>query len=305
MNRILIALTLLLLTMSCRQETFTFIENEDGLALSEGGKPVFFYRKKPKSKTGEYVCNNYIHPLFDLKGDTLTEEFPADHLFHRGVFWGWHQLFLNDQNLGDGWINDSISYDVTGAEGKTENGKAILSMKVLWKSRSLSEPFIEEQSSVTVFSQENGMRKTDFEITLKPLINGIKIGGSDDEKGYGGFCARIRMPEDITFTSEKGIIEPQNLQLSAGPWMDFSASFGNKGKSGLAILCHPSDPGFPQPWILRRKGSMQNAVFPGREKFLLDKPLTLRYRIIIHNGGAESLDIVKLQKEYEGIEFQP
>lgn len=298
MYRILIALILPLLMMSCKRETFIFTEDENGLALSESGKPVFFYQKKPKTKTGEYVCDNYIHPLFDLKGDTLTEEFPADHLFHRGIFWGWHQLYLNDQNLGDGWINDGISYDVTKAEGKTRNEKAVLRMTVLWKSRVLSKPFIEEQSSVTVFEQENDQRKIDFEITLKPLMDGIRIGGSDDEKGYGGFCARIRMPEDITFTSEKEVVDPQNLQMSEGPWMDFSASFGNNGKSGIAILCHPSNPGFPEPWILRRKGSMQNVAFPGREKFTLDKPLTLRYRIIIHNGEAESLDIAKLQKEY-------
>lgn len=34
---------------------------------------------------------------------------------------------------------------------------------------------------------------------------------------------------------------------------------------GLTVLMHPSTTGFPQPWILRARGSMQNAVYPGRQ----------------------------------------
>ena len=158
---------------------------------------------------------------------------------------------------------------------------------------------MEEESSVIVHKLESGIRKIDFEIILKPLVAGVQIGGSNDEKGYGGFCVRIKMPESLVFTSEEGYIVPQNLQIRSGSWMDFSAVFGESGeKSGLAILCHPSVPNYPAPWILRQRASMQNIVWPGREKFNINEPVILRYRVIIHNGDLQSVNLPELQSDY-------
>jgi hypothetical protein len=68
----------------------------------------------------------------------------------------------------------------------------------------------------------------------------------------------------------------------------------------LSVLCHKSTPGYPQPWILRRKASMQNPVYPGRGPVELstEKPLVLRYRLIIHDGDVNHIDINKLCAEY-------
>ena len=70
--------------------------------------------------------------------------------------------------------------------------------------------------------------------------------------------------------------------------------------SGLTILCHKSSPGYPQRWILRRKGSAQNPVYPGRHPVPLsrEKPLVLRYRLIIHRGDVNDVDLDRLQAEY-------
>ena len=70
------------------------------------------------------------------------------------------------------------------------------------------------------------IRKIDFEITLKALVNGLQIGGSADQKGYGGFCVRMKLPDSLVFTSENGPVTPRELQVKAGPWMDFSGKFG-------------------------------------------------------------------------------
>ena len=31
----------------------------------------------------------YIHPLWGLNGEVLTDDFPKDHYHHHGVFWAW------------------------------------------------------------------------------------------------------------------------------------------------------------------------------------------------------------------------
>jgi len=105
----------------------------------------------------------------------------------------------------------------------------------------------------------------------------------------------------MTFTSENGKVTPRELQIETGPWMDFSGTFlEGTDVSGLAILCHPDNPGFPQPWILRQKASMQNVVFPGQDLYSIsqDKPLVLKYRIIIHKGNSEKVNFPEMQLDY-------
>jgi hypothetical protein len=285
------------------KNAFVFKENAQGVELLENGKPVFFYQREAKSLTGRYVCNNYIHPLYSIDGDTLTEEFPADHQYHRGIFWAWHQMYIDNKKVGDGWVLDSISQEVVSAVTSVQNSLARLDIDVKWKSPvwQSGKPFIQEHTLIVVHPLQTGLRMIDFEIKLTALVPDVSIGGSDDEKGYGGFCTRIKLPADLVFTSAMGPVVPQTLQIKAGPWMDFSATFGKNGiKSGLSILCHPETPNYPAPWILRQVTSMQNVVFPGRERIALkmDNPVVLKYRLIVHNGGPAEANIDRLQEEY-------
>jgi len=293
----------LFMTFSSCQSPFLFNESDQGIELSENSAPVFFYQRLPKSLTGEYVCNNYLHPLYGLNGEVLTEEFPPDHPYHRGIFWTWHQLYVDTASLGDGWINDGISQEVLNVRTETGGDYARLFLNVNWKSATYGngEPFLNESTVITVHKIENDLRKIDFEIKLQPLIDGFQIGGSADAKGYGGLCARLKLPDDIVFTSDAGPVKPQELQIKAGPWMDFSGTFQTgSGVSGLAMLCSPSNPGFPQPWILRQKSSMQNVAWPGQNRTGIpkDKPMILKYRLIIHKGSAEAINLPELQTDY-------
>jgi hypothetical protein len=304
-NRITALVIILVFISSCsvQRSEFEFRKTDQGIELNENGKPVFFYQQVPKSLTGEYVCSNYIHPLYNLNGDVLTEEFPPDHPYHRGIFWTWHQIYTDTNSLGDGWINDGISQDVVKVLTEVKNGTAEINVEVFWKS-SVSvegESFMKEKTSIVVHPVRSEIRKIDFNIELNALAEKLEIGGSDDPKGYGGFCVRLDIPDNMIFTSESGIVTPGELQITAGKWMDFSGKFGNgQDLSGLTILCHPDNPVFPSPWILRQKGSMQNAVYPGRDRIMLEmnKPLILKYRLVIHNGEALDVNLNKLQEEY-------
>jgi hypothetical protein len=293
-------------TNSGDEKPFLFEPGDHGVALSENGTPVFYYRKEPKTLTGTYVCNHYIHPLFALNGDTLTEEFPPDHPYHRGIFWSWHQLYADSLSLGDDWVAEHVTHDVTAVQTDIENGNATLDLEVQWRSALLENgrAFMKENTRITVYPTRAGVRLIDFEISLQALVQGVTMGGSDDEKGYGGFCARLRLPDDLVFTSEDGAVIPQTLQVIAGAWMDFSGTFGpSREPSGLAICCHPSTPNYPAPWILRQQTSMQNIVYPGRERVPLsmDRPTILRYRLVVHDGTARKVNLPALQLAFEKI----
>ena len=283
-------------------------ENSLGFTITEGRAKVMFYQRQHKSLNGKYSRANYIHPLYGLDGEILTEDFPADHLHHRGIFWAWHQVWLGDKRLGDPWATQDFFWDVYDAKILTIGSQSrALQVHVHWKSplwtdaNGKQKAFVKETTTIRVYRAQDNIRKVDFQINLLALEDGVRIGGSEDDKGYGGFTTRIRLPDGLSFTGSNGPVEPNRLPVEAGPWLDFSGDFDKDGKvSGLAILCHNSSPGYPQPWILRRKASAQNPVYPGHHPILLsrEKPLVLRYRLVIHRGNVRHVNLDKLQAEY-------
>lgn len=275
--------------------------NADGVLITEDGRTVLQYQLNPKSIEGKFTRSNYIHPLFDLNGEVITEDFPKDHLHHRGVFWAWHQVWVGDKKMGDPWLCKNFEWK-TVAQGSRCNtdGSVTASATVLWQSPELKQnnkptPIAQERIEVTVYPRSKTYRVVEFQLEFLALLPDVRIGGSEDAKGYGGFSPRIKLSEDQTFVSAGKTIEPVKEAITAGPWVDISTD-----DSGVAILTHPSNPGSPEPWILRRKRSMQNARYPGRAPITLsmETPLIQRYQLVIHNGPADVKLLDKLHVEF-------
>ncbi len=287
-------------------------ESAQGFLFAEGADKVLFYQRKPKALDGKHRRANYVHPLYDLDGNVLTEDFPADHRHHRGLFWAWHQVWVGDKRVGDPWAIKDFSWEVDNARVSHDAASAGLMVRVLWKSPRWTNdggqqaPLVRETTTIRVYRAEKNHRKIDFEIRLVAMVEGLRLGGSDDAKGYGGFSMRLRLPADARFTAKRGTVEPQRLSVDAARWMDLSASYGRGGQlAGVTTLCHPSLPGFPQRWILRSSRSMQNPVYPGREPVALSRetPLTLRYRLVVHRGAVDPRAAEAWQAEYERLDF--
>jgi len=284
------------------------VQKDDGILVKERDHKVLFFQQAPKSHNGAYTRSNYIHPLYGLDGTILTEDFPEDHLHQRGIFWAWHQVILDGQNMGDMWTTEDFAWDVASVDTRYEEQKLILQPVVYWKSPNLKDedenkiPFAKEKTTMTIHPANNGMRTIDFTIRIHALKKNLYIGGSDNEKGYGGFSARIKLPEDITFTADYGQVKPKTTAVPSSPWMDFSGSFARNGEpGGILIIAHYSNPDYPPEWIIRANSSMQNPVYPGRKPVLVpqSKPLILRYRIIIHQNSLNDSTIEQLVSNYK------
>lgn len=279
---------------SSTKNEIEFKETDQGILFIENGANVLFYQKAPKSFDGQYTRNNYVHPLWTLDGDTLTEDYPPDHAHHRGIFWTWHQTWVGDTRLGDAWECKNFIWDVTDVHiADAVHGAKSLTATVLWRSPDFVDengemiPAVQENTSMTIHPRTKNRRIIDFDIRLLALQENVKIGGSEDVKGYGGFSPRFKCPEDLTFFSSTGQVQPKNEAVIAGPWMNFLGTFGSV-KSGVAVLVHPDNPQPINDWILRAKRSMQNPVYPGSEAVPVskDQPTVLKYRVILHDGTA-------------------
>jgi len=287
--------------LSFAQSVQTQITNE-GILFNEKNDTILFYQTAPKSLKGEYTRSNYIHPLYNLQGEILTEDFPEDHPHHRGIFWAWHQLYIGDKRIGDGWEIKNFSWEVTDVETVLSfNESQSIQVHVLWKSPIWTDengsikPIVEETTTITVQPKQENYRAIDIEISLLALELNMRIGGSEDAKGYGGFSPRIKLPADVIFTGPEGTVTAQNLPIEAPGWMDIYS----ETLSGMTIFSHPQNPGYPNPWILRSKNSMQNAVYPhpGATPVSLSDsvPTVLKYRLLVHDG----LDSDEIKEQYK------
>lgn len=289
--------------------SFTFAQvnmviGDGGFLFKEGSDSICFYQRTPKDLNGEYSRNNYIHPLYSLDGSVITEDFPEDHYHHRGVFWSWHQILVDGQKIGDPWMLENFTQNVKNVQfEQLKDGDATFETEVYWMSplfKEGKEAYLKEQTVIHFNLKEKNLRRIDFEIKLNALVDKLGIGGSDDEKGYGGFSVRLRLPEDVQFKCETDIVEAQVNAINAGACVDISGSMGqNNSYGGLAILCDETNPGFPQTWILRKEKSMQNVVYPGRTpvEIKVGEPLVLKYSILIHDKEITKRTILKEGKK--------
>ena len=99
---------ILLLPISVLPQNLKFEEKMGVINLYNQQNPRFSYQKETKSLNGLYPRANYVHPLYGLNGEVLTEEFPEDHFHHRGIFWSLHQLYVNNKRIADRWFCEGI-----------------------------------------------------------------------------------------------------------------------------------------------------------------------------------------------------
>ena len=103
MNRIFLFLFIASIRNPLAAQEIDINIDTDVVSFHEGGDSIMVFQVADKSLNGSHKRSNYIHPLYSLDGQILTEDFPADHLHHRGIFWAWHQLYTGDKRIGDGW----------------------------------------------------------------------------------------------------------------------------------------------------------------------------------------------------------
>jgi hypothetical protein len=104
---------------------FRFKEVSDGsLGLWDGEKPVLVYNhgmitvEKVPVKDARRTRSSYIHPLWGLQGEILTDDAPADHTHHRGIFWSWPHVGI------DGREYDLWMYNNTRRPGRSRGRSA-------------------------------------------------------------------------------------------------------------------------------------------------------------------------------------
>ena len=81
--------------------------------IREGDRPVLRYnyqmvqppagfldRVAPECRKYAAPRSDYIHPLFGLDGEKLTDDWQKDHPHHRGIYWAWPEVDYRGSHSG-------------------------------------------------------------------------------------------------------------------------------------------------------------------------------------------------------------
>ena len=275
---------------------------ERSLALFEGERPVFAYNHGVIQKAGvaaDRARSTYVHPIYGLDGEVLTDDFPKDHYGHRGLFWAWPHVTIgtNHHDLWDlrgieqrfeRWLARDAT--ATGARLGVQNGWYVGGRKV-----------VQEQVWLRASPSSKDERALDVELTLVPMDEPLTLRGSEG-KSYGGFSLRFAPRTNAVITTPLGN-DDQDLMVTRMPWADFSARFAGRAEySGAAIFVAAGHPDLPPEWMTRHYGLLC-VGWPGvkPKTFQPGETIRCRYRLWIHRGAANSEQISRAYRAYEQV----
>jgi hypothetical protein len=276
--------------------------SDKSLGLWDGKRPVLVYNHgdiASSDSPGMPPHSNYVHPMYGLDGEVLTDDFPEDHRHHRGLYWAWPHIRVGDS--GDelsSWEHQGIRYQFRQWLAQEADGEhARLGVANGWMVG--DKEVVKEEVWLTVHPPTDAGRAIDVELKWTPGDEPITLWGAE-EKSYGGLTLRYAPREDTTITVPTGRTA-DDLVVTKLPWADLSAKFkGASARSGAAVLVDPAHPNGPLEWMTRDYGLLA-VGWPGVNKLTMEpgKTVVCRYRVWIHRGMPEAR---ALQRQYEAYQ---
>lgn len=264
------------------------------IVLEEEGRPVLVYNhgvitneKIPRSDARRSrAC--FVHPIYGLWGEVLTESFPRDHYHHHGLFWAWPHVRIETKEY-DLWVYNNIRQRfVRWLARQTSPVAAVLGVENGW--------FVQERQVMIeriwlrVYRPAGASRAIDVQMCFIPLDHPITLCGAEG-KSYGGLNLRYApRPEKETLITVPSGKTREDLPDTPLAWADLTARFaGAPEKSGAAIFVDPGHPDFPPTWLTRHYGILC-VGWPGVKPrtFAPGKPIRLNYRVWIHQHALEA-----------------
>ena len=168
---------------------------------------------------------------------------------------------------------------------------------------------LEDERTLT-FRDLGTARTIDFAITLKATAGDVRFGDTKE----GSFGIRIPTVMDVDHKPHGGKIvnsegdADKDAWGKRASWVDYSGKIGDE-TLGIAVLNHPSSERYPTRWHVRTYGLFAANPFGAKsfdpattdESGLVIRSgssITLRYRVIFHQGDHAAADIAGAFKRY-------
>lgn len=242
----------------------------------------------------------FFYPLIGPSGASLTRmghPGAPDHEHHRSIWFAHHKV------LGIDFWSDNTPARVRQKQWlayQDGDDEAIMAVRLGWYDGHDPQELLEQELVAAVRPGENGETFLEIQTTFRPRSESLEFGKTN----FGFFAVRVAKAISEHFgggrltNSEGKTGEPAIFGLPAR-WMDYSGETVEGTVEGITFFDHPSNPRHPTCWHVREDGWMGAA--PCLQEPLVttrEKPLTLRYLLHAHRGGAEAERINAVAKAF-------
>lgn len=260
------------------------------LQVEENGRPLLQYnywtvdrperhaQVSPENRIYSRPRSNYIHPLYGLSGEVMTEDWPLDHPHHRGIYWAWPEVDYRDER-GDLHALQRVFAYPTGRYRVTEGPVfAQIEAESLWRWEG-QEAIVHEWAVFRAYRSTSQGRCIDLTLYFTALKEGVQLARRGTNL-YGGLNMRL-----ATIGNQRFEFHTEGKQAWAGAFGVFPAG---RQPTGLLVFPHTRNPYHPPDWVQYPELNWLQPTFPAANvRYALHpgKPLTLRYRLWVVQGG--------------------
>ena len=250
-------------------QTNSWRQSEHALALLRGPNAIWQIVADPAQG------KPYFHPLATPAGTLLTDLRPADHPWHRGLWFSWK--FINGLNY---WEEDRQTHRSEGATELVEekfqrhdDGSATLKFSLSYHPWN-APAVLTEQRTVEVSTPVNGSYEikwlAEFTAVTNVTLARTPLPGEPDGKAYGGYAGLslrlVKATRGWTFSNSAGDTGETALHGKPADWVKYSAG---AGLPAITIFDDAKNLRHPTPWYVNQ-GMPYFSPSP-----LFAKPLTL------------------------------
>lgn len=289
---------------SAEAATYRLDKTANGKELkTPDGRTVFQYMtRKPAGTNLSANSTCCLFPVNTPQGIRCVDFAPGDHRHHRGIFLAWHAMEFDDRADFWGWgemaPTDGCKIDnrsIELVEAKSESARLAIANRWLIKNRTV----LEEHLSINVQEQQNAF-VIDMHFRLKP-----KTALTIERTAFGGFCVKSRQDGKRLFFNPEGEVKlppPHHLQPDtdwpSSPWYDYNIALDEGQTLGIAVINHPDNP--KTMWHNLTSIAMINPCIVAPEPVILKKGeiLSLRYRVVVHDGPSPHKQLQSLAAEW-------
>lgn len=249
----------------------------------------------------------FIHPLRTPGGVTLTCFEPWDHQWHRGLWFSWQ--YVNEVNYWEerGGVPAGVAAGRLRFEGPESVSMSPEGARIA--TRYAYEPpeggvVMEERRELAFAMPAAGRYTVDWVQTTTARVPVLIRRTPEDWGGYTGLGIRTaRGLGGLRRVNSEGRTDDAT-QHARARWCDLSgkADGGWDRSGGAAILVHPDTPRAPARW---KSFGMDGFGYINPSP-VIDEPLcleagesvTLRYRVLVHDGSLEPAGIERVYADY-------
>ena len=280
--------------------------------VTQAGGAVLEYQAEPgplprDTLSEKYIRGGYLHPVFTPSGRVVTDDFPANHVHHHGVWAPWtHTEFEGRHpdfwNMGEGKgrvefvrLEGTWNGPVHGgfkARQKFVDFTSGTPWKVLdetWDVRAYAVGTAAQPYRLWDWTSEQTCAENRPLILLQYLYGGLGFRGHGAWDGAG----------NESFLTSEGETDRVKANMTRARWIHLSGLVDGR-IAGVAILCHPENFRFPQPMRVHPPEPFFCFAPSQMGDFRIEPghPYIARYRFVVADGPPDRVELERLWNDY-------